>query len=320
MTLSNEARDIIELSSRQFSYAITKSHVRLNRSLLSGRQIFLKDEAEPAGTPSTESLNDILNNAVKIPSTTSVVTVPENKIDNTMLQMLSQVRTLESYISTLAAYCIYNEKPGGYDITDPKQAALFTQSMAKWRSYVISGGAVKAMASYLPVSSVVSQSFQKQVTSAELHLEFLTQLFGGFGLPDRAMKELDSILTGVVNQLKSVNFSFESESSSVDHFLTYYYFDTVAGTGGSSGIPAMYDCKVRTMYLHIDQRSWKVSIGKSSVSKFAFNMNYFDMDTIMGNVANDMQAINSAIKQLTGKTDVEISALMSPKAIKADPK
>lgn len=323
--INNVDKDILIRSFAQMSHAITSAHYTLNGALVGSESSVLLAGDPPAGMPSQDSLNDILNNAIKVPSTTSIVTVPSSVTnpgptpDTVMLKMLSQVRTLESYISTLTAFCIYNEHPAPYDITKADQASAFAVAMAKWRSYVITGGAVKAMAAYLPVTSLVAQSFTKSVTSADLHLEFLTKLFGGFSLPAAALTQLDSILTGVADQLKQVKLSFESQSSSLDHFLTYYYFATVQGTGGDSGIPAMFDCKVRTMYLHIDQSSWKASIGKSSVDHFKFNMNYFDMDTTMGDLTDDVVAINASIKQLTGKTDVEISNLMSPKAIKADP-
>ena len=323
--INSTDKAILIKSFAQMSHAITSSHYELNGNLVSAESSVLFAGDAPAGAPSQDSLNDILNNAIKVPSATSIVAVPSSVTqpgstpDTTMLQMLTQVRTLESYISTLTAFCIYNEHPAPYDITKADQASAFAVAMAKWRNYVITGGAVKAMAAYLPVTGMVSQSLSKSVTSADLHLEFLTKLFGGFSLPAAAITQLDSILTGVADQLKQVKLSFETQSSTLDHFLTYYYFATVEGTGGDSGIPAMYDCKVRTMYLHIDQSSWKASLGKSSVEHFTFNMNYYDMDTTMGDVASDMSAINASIKQLTGRTDVEISALMSPKAISADP-
>jgi hypothetical protein len=323
--INSSDKAILIKSIAQMSHAITSAHYELNGELVASNSSVLLAADAPAGAPSQDSLNDILNKAIEVPSTTSIVTVPSSVTkpgptpDTTMLQMLTQVRTLESYISTLTAFCIYNEHPAPYDITKADQASAFAVAMAKWRNYVITGGAVKAMAAYLPVTGMVSQSLSKKVTSADLHLEFLTSLFGGFGLPGAAIKQLDSILTGVADQLKQVKLSFETQSSTLDHFLTYYYFATVEGTGGDSGIPAMYDCKVRTMYLHIDQSSWKASLGKSSVEQFSFNMNYYDMDTTMGDVAGDMPAINASIKQLTGKTEKEISALMSPKAITADP-
>jgi len=274
----------------------------------------------PSDTPGTTDLNDILNNAVKAPGTTSIATVP-NTPDTNMLQMLSQVQTLDSYISLLTSFSVYNEHPEPYDITQPAEASTFTRAVAKWRNYVITGGAVKAMSGYLPVGDITTQSYSKSVTSADLHLEFLGELFGAFSFPEAAMTQLDSILTKLVAKLGELKLSFETQTETLDHFLTYYYFSTVAGTGGETGIPAMYVPKVRTFYLHIDQSSWKASVGKSSVEKFKFDMNFFDMDTTMnpGLVANDMTAINGTIQTLTGQTAAEVNKLMNMQAVHADP-
>ena len=312
--------NILNKSQTQLSHFIAVAHQTRSAHLLAPGMALLADQPPPAGTPSSTDLDAILNNAVKAPGTTSIATAP-NTPDTAMYQMLGQVQTLDSYISLLTAFCIYNEHPQPYDITKPDQASAFTRAMAKWRNYVITGGGVKAMAGYLPVTSIVSQSYSKQVTSADLHLEFLSELFGGFAFPEATMTELDSILTKVVAQLGSLKVSFESESATLDHFLTYYYFATVPGTGGKGQPPAMYVAKVRTFFLHIDQATWKASVGKSSVQHFKFNMNYFDMDTTMNSalVANDMSAINSSIQKLTGKTADQINKLMNMQAVHADP-
>lgn len=66
-----------------------------------------------------------------------------------------------------------------------------------------------ALAGYLTPGQIVGQSFSKSVTTADLHLEFLKELFGGFGLPGAALAQLDSILTKVVAGLADVHLSFE---------------------------------------------------------------------------------------------------------------
>lgn len=318
--LNDSELSILNKSVKQLTHFITAAHLTQSSHLLRTKALRLAAEPAPRGTPSTTDLNDILNNAVKVPSTTSIATVP-NTPDNNMLQMLGQVQTLDSYISLLTAFSVYNEHPEPYDITKPAEASAFTRAVAKWRNYVITGGAVKAMAGYLPVSNITTQSLTKSVTSADLHLEFLGELFSAFSFPVAAMTELDSILTKVVATLGELKLSFSDETETLDHFLTYYYFSTVAGTGGDTGIPAMYVPKVRIFYLHIDQSSWKASVGKSSVEHFKFNMNYFDMDTTMnpGLVANDMTAINGTIQKLTGQTAAEVNKLMNMQAVHAEP-
>lgn len=319
--MNNTELGILNTAVKQLTHVITATHQTRNANLIGRKYLKLAAEPAPAGTPSSTDLNAILNNAVKLPSTTSIATVPTTP-DTAMYQMLGQVQTLDSYISLLSSFCIYNEHPAPYDITIPDQASAFVRAMAKWRNYIITGGVVKAMAGYLPITSIVTQSFSKEVTSADLHLEFLGELFGSFGFPAVAMAELDSILTKVAANIGALKLSFESQSDTLDHFLTYYYFATVPGTGGEKQPPAMYVAKVRTFYLHVAQSSWKASIGKSSVDHFKFDMNYYDMDTTMnsGLVTTDMEAINKTIATLTGKTEAEINTLMNMQAIHADPK
>ena len=317
---NSDELEILNRASAQMAHFVTASHREKNANLLGAHFRMAAPAAAPAGSPETTDLDKILNNAVDLPGTTSIATVPKQP-NNDNLQMLSQVQTLDSYISLLTAFSIYNEHPEPYDITDPKQAAAFTKANAKWRNYVITGGTVKAMAGYLPVGSIVSQSYTKSVTSADLHLEFLGELFKDFSFPQAALTQLDGILTKVVAKLGHVSLSFEKQSDTLDHFLTYYYFSTVPGTGGENGPPAMYVPKVRTFYLHIDQSSWKAAVGKSSVSKFKFDMSFYDMTTTMntGLVAKDMDVINSTIEKLSGNTAAEVKTLMNMQAIKADP-
>lgn len=313
-------RSIITRSETQLTHFIRMGRQEASAHLLAPTTRRLRAEPPPAGTPGSTDLTSILNNAVKLPSTTSIATVPTVP-DTLMYQMLGQVQTLDSYISLLTAFCVYNEHPQPYDISNKDQASAFARAMAKWRNYVITGGAVKAMAGYLPAGKVAAQSFSKEVTSADLHLEFLAELFGGFSFPKAVMTQLDSILTKVVSQLGSVQLSFESEKSTLDHFLTYFYFATVAGTGGEGQPPAMYVAKIRTFFMHIDQSSWRVAIGKSSATKFNFNMNYYDMDTTMNAqlVAGDMATINATIQTLTGQSAAEVNRLMNMQAVHADP-
>jgi hypothetical protein len=319
--MNNSEIKILNDSVAQLTHFVTAAHQARNANLIGSKFARLAAAPAPTGTPSTTDLVAILNNAVMVPGTTSIATVPTTP-DTATYQMLGQVQTLDSYISLLTAFCMYNEHPSLYDITVPSEASAFTRAMAKWRNYVITGGSVKAMAGYLPVSSILAQSFSQSVTSADLHLKFLTEIFGDFSFPASAMAQLDSILSNVFAKLSSLRLSFENQSDTLDHFLTYYYFDTVHGTGGTGQPPAMYVSKARIFYLHIDQSTWKASIGKSSVSHFNFNMNYFDMVSTMNPslVANDMTAINSTIQTLSGKTAAEVNTLMNMQAVNADPR
>ena len=155
--MNSQELSILSASQNQLTYFITTAHQTRNANLLGRNAVMLSAEPAPAGAPGTTDLNDILNNAVKAPGTTSIATVPTTP-DTVMYQMLGQVQTLDSYISLLTSFCIYNEHPAPYDITIPDQASAFVRAMAKWRNYVITGGSVKAMAGYLPVTSIDRKS------------------------------------------------------------------------------------------------------------------------------------------------------------------
>jgi hypothetical protein len=310
---------ILELAEQQFAQAMASSRHSIVKSRFANFAV-ADPPAPAAGTPDPASLTNILNSVVTAPATSSVASVPSTP-DTMMYQLLAQIQTLDSYIQILTAFCLYNDHPAPYDITDPVQATQFTQAMAKWRNYVTTGGTVKALAAFLPVGEISTQTMSKNVTTVDLHADLLSSLFGGFGFSPSTMNELDSILTNLANSLADLSMKFESASETVDHFLTYYYFGTVQGTGGENQPPALYDVKLRTFYLHIDQSSWKASLGKSTVTEFSFNMNWFQMDTTMNStlVAANMDAINSSIQTLSGQDATAINKLMNMKAVHADP-
>lgn len=283
--------------------------IKPSRGLLGGAL-----QAPAATAPDPSSLNDILNSAITAPGTTSIASVP-NAPNQNDLSLLQQVQTLDSYISILTAFCVYNHHPAPYDITDKVQASEFTQAVAKYRNYVTTGGIVKALAAYLPIRSSKAQSLSKSTTSADIHVDLLAAMFAGFNLPAAALTQLDAILTGVVGNLKSLSLKFESTNQTLDHFLTYYYFKKV------TGMPSLHEVHVRMFYLKVNQKSWEASIGKSSIQHFTFDMNYIDIDCGMSSalVQNDMSSIIASIKKLTGKDQAAINKLMNMKAIRTDP-
>ena len=280
----------------------------------------VRSPAPAAAAPDQSSLNDILNSVVEAPATTSIATVPSDPT-GIQYQLLGQIQTLDSYISILTAFSIYNDHPEPYDITDPIQAGKFTQALAKYRNFVMTGGVVKELAACLTVGSSKNGRLYKKVFSADIHAELLTAMFGGFGFTKATMGELDSILTSTTSGLRSLNLKYENQDVTVDHFLTYYYFDKVQGTGGEGQLPAVYEVKMRLFYLKLSQHSWEVSIGKSSASMVQLDLNWVDIECRMNSarVAHDMAKINSTITTLTGQDDKAIAKLMNMKAVHSEP-
>lgn len=314
-TMTDSELSVLNAATMQFSHSITAAQ-RTADAHLTGEKIGA--ETVPDGTPSYTELDDILKNAAICPGTTSIVSVPEES--NTMLFLLTGIQLLDTYVAILVAYCIHNEHPGPYNLQDPKDANAFARVQAKWCNHVLNGGVVPAIAGYLRVGSITSESYCKSVTKGDLNHEFLAELFGDFTFPEAVLAELDRILTEVVAKVGAVKCSCDTQGVSVDHFLTYYYFDTVQGTGGKNQPPAMYVGNIRTFCLHIDLPSWADFVDKSSGEHFHVRMNYSVMDATMNTdaVARDRNAIQKRIEVLIGKTEGDISKIMNMHVIQVD--
>jgi len=237
------------------------------------------------------------------------------------VQLLHNIQYLDSYIHVVAAMVMYQKHPEPYETSTKSGAARFTQDFANAMFYVLTGGKIKAIAAYLPVGSIVAQSFSKQVDSASLHLEFLNGLFGSFGFDQSTTKQLDGILTNVFQNMSNMSFEMEKQDATVDHMICVYHFEKIQGTGGKDEPPAMWTAKLRLFFLHINQETWKttIKIGKSSgeVRHYNFQMNYIDMDTTMSAavVQDNLDQIKTSVKTLTSKEADEIKKLMEMKAV-----
>lgn len=298
----------VDKLAKQFGLNIKKTH----KSLLGDGAVSLTE----TDAPSSNDLDDLLNNVGKAKSNTSITTVPDepSSYDITLLQ---NVQTLESYISVLTALVMYNKHPEMYDLSKPDQATQFVVDSANAKNYVMSGGTVKDIAMYLPGMEVSTQTKSISTTSADLHVDLLNALFGSMGLPQGVFKQLDGILTEINKSLQNLKMSFETQSETLNHCVNFYYLKPVEGAQ-----PPINEMHVKFLYLQIDQKSWKASIGKSSVEHFSFNMILTQTDSVMnsglvsGNTANIIESLQS----LTSKDPSEISKMVDAKGVKEDGK
>jgi hypothetical protein len=268
-----------------------------------------------ATPPDPSSINDLLAKSSQAPGATSIATVPASA-SSSALALLQQVQLLDSYVSVVAALVVYNARPQGYDLSKPTDASQFVIDFANAKNYAITGGAIKKIQAYLPLASAKTQTLSKQTTSVDLHMDLLNALFAGFGLTASAMAELDGILTNVTNTLKSLTLSFNTQTQTLNHFVSYYYFADVPGAPAG-----LHQMRVRMFYLQLSQSSWKAAIGKSSVSNFTLDMSYVDIECSMDSmlVAQDVQSIEDSINALTGQDSKAIAKLVGVKGINADP-
>ncbi|MBZ9716042.1 hypothetical protein [Deinococcus multiflagellatus] len=283
----------------------------VNRGLQ--RQTFTAALAAPtADTPSSSSLNDLLNGVGTAPGATTVVTVPAAPATGD-IALVQNVQTLDSYIATLTALVMYNNHPAPYDLSDPKQAAQFVIDLANARNYVVTGGTVKAIPMYLPMGEASTQTINKSTTSADLHLELLSAMFGALGLPAAVMTELDGILTEVNQSLQSLKLSFETQSQTLNHFVSFYHLVPVEGSN-----PVINSMRVEFIYLQLNQSSWKAAVGKSSVDHFTLDVTMTRTTATMsaGIVAANASNIVNALMQLTANDPSTISKMTGMKGVK----
>lgn len=269
--------------------------------------------AATTDTPSSGDLNSLLDNAGKAPGATSVVTVPQAPA-NGDFQLIQNVQTLDSYIAMIAALEMYNNHPKPYDLSDPKQAAQFVIDLANARNFVLSGGTIKAIPMYLPMGEASTQHISKSTTSADLHLDLLTAMFGGLSLPANVLTELDAILTQVNGTLQSLKLSFETQSQTLNHFVSFYHLTPVPGTN-----PVINQMDVDFIYLQLAQSSWKASVGKSSVEHFSLDVSLTHTKSTMnsGIVQANTSSIVSAMMNLTGNDDKTIAAMTKLQGVKS---
>ena len=265
-----------------------------------------------ASTPDPSDLNNLLNNVGTAPGASTVVTVPSAPVSGDAA-LIQNVQTLDSYIAVLTALVMYNNHPAIYDLSDPQQAAQFVIDLANARNYVVTGGTVKAIPMYLPMGEATTQSFNKSTTSADLHIDLLTALFGALSLPSSVLTELDGILTEISDSLKNLQLSFNTQTQTLNHFVSFYYLTPVPGTN-----PPINQMNVEFIYIQLDQSSWKASIGKSSVSNFTLNMTTTRTTATMssGIVAANSSNIVSSLLSLTNNDATQISEMTKMKGVK----
>lgn len=264
-----------------------------------------------ADTPSKDDLNSLLNSVGTAPGATTAVTVPAAPASGDVA-LIQNVQTLDSYIATLTALVMYNNHPAPYDLSDKQQAAQFVIDLANARNFVVTGGTVKAIPMYLPMGEATTQSFNKTTTSADLHLEVLTALFGALNLPSGVLTELDGILTEIAGSLQNLQLSFTTQTQTLNHFVSFYYLTPVPGTN-----PPVNQMNVEFIYLQLAQSSWKASVGKSSVSHFTLDMTTTRTTATMsaGIVAANTSNIVSSLLALTGNDAHTISEMTKMKGV-----
>ncbi|OED42097.1 hypothetical protein AB833_08020 [Chromatiales bacterium (ex Bugula neritina AB1)] len=257
---------------------------------------------------SIPTLDDLLKDSKKAPTNTKIAVVPKQPNDSD-LSSLRNIRLLEAYISASTSAILYKNNPKGWDIGNPAEAADFITKSADTQFRVITQG----LPSVLNFGPAVSQSFNKQVTTADLHFEFLNGLFADFNFSKDILSELDGVLNKVRDSLEALKLSWSDQTQTLNHLVSFHYPVKVMNT-------ELNDWKLRLFYLQVNQHSWRVSVGKSSIGKVDFKMNYFDYVSNFndGQFERNQDTIQNYIDSLTKQGFEAIEKLTTPVAVKTD--
>lgn len=266
----------------------------------------------------SDDLFSMVQASKKAPGSTSIAVVDttgpatsNGQPTQDALAIYNDMLTLSSLANVVSMKKVYDAHPAAYDITKPTDATAFIQAQV----VNLNDTFTRQLGAYALPGETTAQHYQKDVLTADLHLEFLTKLFSSFAFPEAAMTKLDGVLTQVKDALANLKVGIESENQTLDHMIFTNYIEAV----DIAGVPEkVLTGKIRMFYLKIDQASWKATIGKSSVSKVNFKMDFFDtIFSINSNlVRSDISSITGLINKFTGQSFEEMSKLTSPTVIK----
>jgi hypothetical protein len=237
---------------------------------------------------------------------TSIAAVPTD-MNQSEAQALQHVMLLNTFVNCAAMRSVCQAKPDGWDIGDPSEAAQLVRTSANSIFRVLSSGT----AGLLVQTSSTAESMSKRTLAADLHMEFLSDIFKDFAFPAKTLKQLDGIMTNVVKQLGEIKLGFSSSSETLDHLLNVYYFEEVEGT--KYKVP-----KLRLFYLHIDQSSWAASVLKSTIEEFDFHMNYIDMifDMTWQPGPHEVKRLKDMLSEWTNRDFEELQRKLAPNAVR----
>lgn len=266
----------------------------------------------------SDDLFSMVQAAKKAPGSTSLAVVDKTesaadqhgKPTQDALEIYNDMLTLSSLANVVAMQEVYKEHPQQFDITKSEEAGAFIQA----QTVKLNDTFTRRLGQYAIPGETTAESFRKNVTEADLHLDFLTKLFDSFNFNKVSLKKLDGILVQVTETLKNLQLKFESETHTLNHLIFTNYIEPLEIEGISDKILVG---KIRLFYLKIKSSSWNVVIAKQTVSDFKFEMDYFDTIFTINStlVRGDIVNIQSLIKEFTQHSFDDVKELTSPTVI-----
>jgi len=253
-----------------------------------------------------ESLDDLIKSNPKAPGSTDIVAKPP-VIDTNIVASLNQIQLLLAFATVYSNKLLLDDFPDGFDLSNPDSAAQQCIGLANKMNLVL----LKYMGSYLTPTTTSAFTQDKMVLTVDLHVEFIADMFKSFNFSPDGLAQLDSVLTDVVKTLANLKVSVNTDASKFNHCVKFFYFEDVPGVKGVKLL------SFRMFYLQIDDNSFKVAIGKSSVEKIKWKMSYVDQQFLLNSnqVILDKEKIQGVINSFTSLGFEELKRISNAMAV-----
>jgi len=222
--------------------------------------------------PSTEVKNGVP------PATSRVKMIPGFTVDDepNQLARLDRAMAIIALYQNVWSISMRTKRghPDAYKISIPQEASQLNADLADAAANCLTG----PLSGYFTATQTQQQSLGKEMMSTEIHLEFINKLFGDFSLPGATQKALDGILTDVVSSLSSLNIASASANADLNHYTLIPTLRQIVmvDDNGKDQVVGIQPI-IRAFYLHVAENTWSLAIGKSTITKVNFNMNYADL-------------------------------------------
>lgn len=183
-------------------------------------------------------------------------------------KLIRTCRLLNNYLgaATLTATA-KAAPPGGWNISDPTQAAEIIQTQANFAYKFISNG----LTTLLSPGSSTAFNLNETEGSLSVNLAVVGEMFKTFALPEMEVAKLVGTFDSIAKSLQDLKISWQKKDMTLDHCVLCYFLGEVQGS----------DTKVpyyRLYYLHVGQKSFKVGCETVwNFNKQDFQMNWVDM-------------------------------------------
>ncbi|KAK0110895.1 hypothetical protein ONS96_002481 [Cadophora gregata f. sp. sojae] len=196
-----------------------------------------------------------------------------------------------------------------YDISDPAQACLAIKENADLAYQVAIGG----LSGYYITTSQTSNSYSKDVSSANFQLEFTSDLFKPFDLTAEALTEISGVLAQYISSIASIKLDSTSTNKEITHFVRSTMITKRNVSGDDKNPIWVWQPCTKLIYMHIDTQAYfeatSSCLGHSETETFHYDMEYtvYQADINYDQVVNNQTTLNTAFETVTKQNALQFA-------------